>query len=295
MSFAARLDRELAALGVPRRERSRIRFEYEDHAACEAGAEARLGDPAKLAGDFADELAADRARSDAWLALGALAMTTAALFAALIAAGGVSGPADSHPIWVLWLSGLAGIVVGPQVALVAGAAVALGAWRRRGTKVLPKASVALSYRRALAAIGGGLVTTVGLILYAFSFAGSEQTWWVAGVAGTAGLSTMALAAVAWQARGTAAVAVSLTGPAGDVFDDLALAAIGSAGTRWTEALRTHSRLLGAVLCVAAGILVAVGTGHAESSLIEGLQRGGFEGIAAAAGFVLLGRRLGLRR
>jgi hypothetical protein len=295
VSFAARLDQELADRGVPRRERSRIRLEYEDHLACAAGAEECLGDPAELARDFADELAADRARGSAWLALGALAMTAVALVAVQLLAGGVSQGPDSHPIWVLWLPGLAGLLVGPQVALVAGAAAALGAWRRRGAKVLPAESVALSYRRALVAIGGGLVTTVGLILYASSFAGSEPAWWLAGVAGTAAVVAVVLTAVAWRVRRTAAVAASLSGPAGDVFDDIGLAAIGPAGVRLSGALRDHSRLLGAALCVVVAIIVVIGTGHAESSLAEGLQRGAFEGIAAAAGFVLLGRRLGLRR
>jgi hypothetical protein len=295
VSFAARLDHELSARGVPRRERSRIRLEYEDHAACEAGAEARLGDPAALARDFADELAADRARGDTLLALGALALAAVALVAVQLAAGGVSRTADSQPLWVLWLPGLAGILVGPQVALVAGAVAALGAWRRRGKKVLPGPSVALTSNRALAAIGGGLLTTVGLTLYASSFAGSEPARWLAAVAGTATVVTVVLAGVAWRVRRTAAVAVSLNGPAGDVFDDLGLAAIAPAGVRLSVALRDHSRLLGAFLCAVVAIIVVIGTGHAESSLAEGLQRGVFEGIAAAAGFVLLGRRLGLRR
>jgi hypothetical protein len=161
--------------------------------------------------------------------------------------------------------------------------------------VLVAASVALIDRRAIVAVGGGLMTTLGLTLYALSFAGSEPAWWMAVVAGTAAVVTVMLAGVAWRVRQTAAIAVSLNGQAGDVFDDLRLTAIGPAGARWTDALREHSRLLGAALCVAAGILVAAGTGHAESSLAEGLQRGAFEGIAAAAGFVLLGHRLGLRR
>jgi hypothetical protein len=294
VSFAARLDRELAARGVPRRERSRIRLEYEDHAACDAGAEGRLGDPVALARDFADELATDRARRGAWLAVGVLALAAVALAVSQLAVGGASRAADAHTIWALWLPGLFGIAVGPQVALVVGAVAAFGSWRRRGEKVLPAASIALIDRRAMVAVGGGMTTTLGLILYAFSFAGSEPAWWMAVVAGTAALVTVMLAGVAWRVRRTAAIAVSLTGPAGDVFDDLRLTAIGPAGARWTDALRDHSRLLGAALCVAVGILVAAGTGHAESSLAEGLQRGAFEGAAAAVGFVGLGGRLGLR-
>jgi hypothetical protein len=33
--------------------------------------------------------------------------------------------------------------------------------------------------------------------------------------------------------------------------------------------------------------------HAERSIVEGLQRGAFEGLAAAVGFVLLGRKIGV--
>jgi hypothetical protein len=295
VSFSARLDHELAARGVPRRERSRIRLEYEDHAACEAGPEARLGDPAALARDFADELAADRARGGVWLALASLALAAVTLTVAQLAAGGVSRAADSHPIWVLWLPGLAGLVVGPQVALVAGAAAALGVWRRRRARVLPGAAVALAGRRTQVAIGGGLTTTVGLVLYGLGFAGSEPAWWVTVGAGMATLAAVVLGGVGWRIRRTAAIEVSVAGPAGDVFDDLRLAAIGPDGTRWEGALRDHSRLLGAALCLGGAILVTAATGHAESSLAEGLQRGAFEGAAAAAGFVLLGRRLGLRR
>jgi hypothetical protein len=41
------------------------------------------------------------------------------------------------------------------------------------------------------------------------------------------------------------------------------------------------------------LAVTVFEWHAERSLFEGLQRGAFEGLAAAVGFALLGRFIGV--
>jgi hypothetical protein len=50
----------------------------------------------------------------------------------------------------------------------------------------------------------------------------------------------------------------------------------------------------ALVTVVVGGLMTVGTGQAESSLAEGLERGGAEALAIVACFALFGRRVGLR-
>ncbi|MGO9761602.1 MAG: hypothetical protein ACLP1Q_10140 [Solirubrobacteraceae bacterium] len=70
-----------------------------------------------------------------------------------------------------------------------------------------------------------------------------------------------------------------------MFDDLP-----ALRRRWLR--RGRWRLgVGAFLSVA--LAVTLFEWHAERSLFEGVQRGAFEGLAAAAGFALLGRAFGV--
>jgi hypothetical protein len=54
-------------------------------------------------------------------------------------------------------------------------------------------------------------------------------------------------------------------------------------------------LVGGLAGVAGVALIAVAARHAERSLFEGVQRGLFEGFAAATGYALLGRAIGALR
>jgi hypothetical protein len=63
------------------------------------------------------------------------------------------------------------------------------------------------------------------------------------------------------------------------------------GWRW---LRSRPWPLGALAALAVGFAMGAFEAHAEHSVLEGIQRGGFEGVAAALGFVALGRAIGAR-
>ena len=56
MRWLDQLDRELRKAGIPASRRRRIIAEFADHLASEPGSEDRLGSPAALARQFADEL-----------------------------------------------------------------------------------------------------------------------------------------------------------------------------------------------------------------------------------------------
>jgi len=128
MSWIDDLSCELYARGVPRRERTRIVLELDDHIACEPGCEDRLGDPRTLAITFADELATARARSAAFAAFAALAAAAVVLIASQITLGRLARyPGYSNGLsTVLFVPAALGMLVAPQVALVS------GGWRRGG-------------------------------------------------------------------------------------------------------------------------------------------------------------------
>jgi hypothetical protein len=287
MSWLRELAHELGALEVPRSERRRILAEFHDHIASEPGCEVRLGDPHELATQFADELATDQARRSAFGAFLALASTAVVLFVwavALGAAGGYPGFTHGLSLGLFWPA-LLGMVIGPQVALVAGTLAGWRAVRRRRARVLPAAEIGLIRRRVAVGLGGGLATVVGLELYAINFSSVLPGWWVALVAMLAGVAGAALLNASAGHRRYGGLVAGTAGPAGDVFDDIPLIRL-----RW---LRGRPWLLGAAACVIVGLAMTGFEWRAEHSLMEGLERGVFEGLAAAIGFALLGRAIGV--
>jgi hypothetical protein len=271
--FIQRLDHELANRGVRRSMRRRIALEYADHLACDPDAEARLGDPAELAGQFAAELAADDARRVARNAFIALALAALAVVVGQLtisAAGGYPGYNNGLST-ALAVPTILTILIAPQIALVAGCLAALRALRRRGSRLLPDAEVALIHRRARIAVGAGLALCVALLLYAVDHTQEMAGWWVALQIGLATAAGLALIVVALQARRSRQTIGAVPGPSGGLVDDLPPLALAANHRRAT--------------CITAALLAgAVGTvlgGVAERSLIEGLERGTFEAIVVA--------------
>jgi hypothetical protein len=286
MSWLEQLESELTLRGVRGGERERILVELSDHIACEPGCEERLGDPAALAASFAEELGTDRARRAALGAFAALAVTALALAVSQLAIRAAGGPPGFHHglSLLLFVPAALGMLVASQVALVAGCLAALRALRRRRTVCLPAAELALLHRRTWIALIAGLATALGLELYVLDFSSVLAAWWLAVVGGAAALATLALLAAMRRLWRAGEIVSQADGPSGDVFDDLPIP-----GSRW---LRRRPWRLGAL--AALGVMAAMTTlvWHAERSLVEGLERGVVEGIAAAAGFALLGRAIG---
>ena len=268
--FLERIDQELASRRVRRSLRRRIALEYADHLACDPDAEARLGDPAELAGAFAAELAADDARRVARNAFMALALAALALTAGQLTiapAGGYPGY-NSGLSTALAVPAILTILIAPQIALVAGSLAALRALRTRSSRRLPDAEVALIRRRSAVAIGAGLATCAAMMLYATDHTHQMAGWWVALQLGLAAAAAVALTVVAVQARRARHTIGAVLGLSGGIVDDVPPLALVAANPR--------------AACVAAVLLAgAAGTvlgGVAERSVIEGLERGTFEAI-----------------
>lgn len=264
------LERELAAVGIRGRQRRRILAEFADHLACDPRAE--LGDPRMLAAEFADELASDAARRIALWAFGALSVVALALAVPRLFLPTVPDIAGGSS---LVLAGFATVtmVVGAQLAFVAGSLAALRAWRLRGARALPAAEVVVLRRRVGVALAGGAATAAGSGLYVVNFWSVVPMWWTAVTLAAAGTAALPIGATAAAQARASSLRPSIAGTPGGLSADLG--ALGRPG------------LIGA----AAVLAMLVGTSVAEGSLIDGALRAGFEAVAFAACFVSFRRFL----
>lgn len=266
MTYVERLADELGRVGIRGRLRARILAEARDHLA--EGREEDFGDPAALARQFANELAVDRSRSSAFFAFGALALAGAGFAATWAAiAGGPQDIADGRSA-ALGIVAALGVIVFPQIALAAGVLALLRALRLRGTA----AGIALLLTRTRVALAFGALALASVALYAIQF--RLSAW----VPVTAAALLLPLAAAGVVAHRAAAVKSSVPGEAGDVFDDLPVALPRSP---W-------------LLCAATAAAVALAAFAAAPSH-EGIRNALAEVVFVVAGFLTLGRRLGLRR
>jgi hypothetical protein len=171
------------------------------------------------------------------------------------------------------------MLVFPQVSLAAGLLAALRIARRRHERRLPADEIALLLRRTRVALVFGVLALASVAVYAFEFRAGFASWYVLGVAPAAAVLTLPLAGAALLANRAAAVKSSVPGEMGDVFDDLPL-----------DLPRRPWALLGATAGAAAlAALVAGGVTN------EGPRNAVAEVVLVAAGFLTLGKRLGLRR
>ncbi len=287
MTWLEEFEDELRRRQVRAAARERLLAELGDHIACEEGIELRrLGEPREIAAQCADELGADAARRGALVGFAALALTGAAFTVQELTLGRLGYPDFSRGAsTALALIAILALVVGVQVSLVCGTLAAWRALRRRHEPVLPAAEVALINRRARIAIAAGLATAAGMLLYVLDFAAVLPTWWLALNGALAGIA-LATLAFAWRtvAIGSATLVVA-RGPAGDIYDDLPP----------LRPLKGHPLRLWSAVALTVGAAVTLLAWHAERSLAEGLERGGFEVIALTAGYALLGRAIGARR
>jgi HAAS len=278
VTYLDRLRRELTAVGIRGRLRDRILAEAADHLA--EGEADRFGDPAELAREFADEVATVRTRRATLAALAALACA-AAVFAAvwlLAAAAGGRGDIFSAEWPPLGVAAALGMLVCPQVSFAAGLLALLRLVFRRHERRLPAAEIALLLRRNRVALAFGALALASVAVYAYEFRAGFDSSYVLAVAPAAAAMALPLAAAALLTRRAAAVKSSVPGEAGDVFDDLPL-----------DLPRRPWLLLAATAGAAAlAVLVAGGvTGEGPRNAVAEL-------VLVAAGFLTLGRRLGLR-
>ncbi len=261
------LARELRRNGIRGRTHARILLEVDDHLRSDDEALARFGDAATLAAGFRDELAAPLARSSAYRAFGALAAAGIAYAVGFL----TFSPQDIFAARHEWLGALAGLglVVAPQVSFVAGGLALVRALRR-------PADVGIVARRSGVGLLGGLATVFSLALAAYEFpvSGWWSTYAYAAASATALLMLTALPAVVRAGRLRVAA-----GPT-DVFDDL-----GFRADPWQFARLVAGGV--GLLVVLAGVIAGDG--------LDGAVRGLAEAFACFAGYLGLGRYLGLRR
>jgi hypothetical protein len=284
MSYPERLARELAASGIGGAMRRRIVAEIEDHLAADPGAE--LGDATTLARQFADELGTRRARRAAYSAFAALATAGTLLAVAFAAVQSVGGFAVRIHQSVSTLGALAiGLTaIGAQVALVAGALGCLRALRRREATVLSRAETLVLVRRAAVGLLGGLVAMAGLALSAIAFKGNIASWWSTLALSIAGAGALVLSAALPAVLMARSLPPHLEGTAGDLAEDLRglVPARLDAGS-WSFAV--------GVACAVALVITLAGV--VQDDPFDGLLRGLADGAACLAGYLVLGRYLGL--
>jgi hypothetical protein len=291
VSWLGDFEEELTVRGIRPGARERLVAEFADHLACEQGSSARialtrLGAARQIAGQYADELAADDARRGAGGVFAALSCAAIAFVVEQVTLGRIGYPGFRNGYSAaLALTAIAAVVLGSQVALVAGSLAAWRAFHRRREAVLPAAEIALVRRRAAVGALAGLVTTGGLLLYVLNFIAVLPAWWLA-LSGTLAAGAMAALVAARRALAHSSTTVALaSGPAGDLFDDLPP----------LRGLRAHPLRLCVLAALATGVAVTIAEWQFEHSLAEGVQRGIFEALALSAGFALLGRAVGARR
>jgi hypothetical protein len=279
MTYVAELEQELAAVGIAGRLRRRILAEVADHLSSDETAVERFGPARRLANLFAAELGARCSRRSTLAAFAALAVG-GVIFAVSFVGQSRIGRSPGEPLLAAIATLL--IVIAPQVAFVSGSLGLLRVVRRRGEGVLPEAERSVVDRRTATALTAGLVTMGALLVLALENRGQLAAWWVdfTLVASSAAIVLLLVAAVPLvQARRLRPV---VSGPAGDVFDDVGFEQYRS--RPWSFALRV-------ALLVGLAVWIA---GIATADPFDGLLRGVVEALACLAGFGLLGRYLGLR-
>jgi hypothetical protein len=278
MSYLDELRRELAAVGIRGRLRRRILAEADNHLRSDAGALGRFGSAREVANSFAAELgtrAARRASFGAFAALGVAGAIYATSFIAVSVTGQPS--ADS----ALASLALVAIVVGPQVSFVAGSLALLRSLRNGRAVVLPSAELEAINRRTGVALGSGIVTMGGLVLYATVLRSELAGWCVTFILAAAPAAAALLALAALPAAGAALYHPRVEGEAGDVFDDLRLGRIDP----WRLARRV-ALVVAFVVWLQAAL---------QGDPLDGVIIAAFEAAACLGGFALLGKYLALRR
>jgi hypothetical protein len=283
MSYLDGLRRELTAAGIRGRRRERILAEFADHLECDPGAQ--LGEPAELAGQFANELGTSLARKAAFITFAGLAVA-AVLF-------GVGFLAAQRPLFASRTSGNPALlsvgawmaVLGGQLAFVAGALAALRAWRRRSEGVLSRQEAVIIVRRAQVGLGAGVITMVGFGLSAVAMVHHTASWWTTLAVSLAGAGILALVATAPALLAAAQLRPVAAGSAGDLYEDF--------GPWVPRPLRGSPWRFAVSVAALVAVVIAV-AGVVQTDPFDGALRGLLDGAACLAGFGLLGRYLGLR-
>ena len=279
------LERELTTARIPSARRSRIVLEFADH--LDSDPDAKLGAPADIARQFADELGTSLARQAAIKAFFALAAAGITLLVMFLTGGRLRswagyGSGEYHTMVIPWWYTAAVMVwvVSAQVALAAGGLAMIRAYRLRRVPAISAREATILNRRAALGLIAGAITMLILPLTEVAVAKAPGgAWAIAAV-------LLGIAAIAWQLAALPAVLAASrlrprgAGGAGDLTSD-----VGS----W---LRADPWRIAVGLSVLIVVVLTV-AGIAANDPYDGAIRGIADGIACIVGFALLGRYLGL--
>lgn len=286
MNYMDALEVELVAAGIPARRRARIVAELGDHLHENPGAD--LGAPRDLARQFADELGTRLARSTAYRAFVVLAFAAIVLVVMFFKGGWTWGgwvgygnyPVSFYfPWW--WVPMMFVWFICAQIALAAGGLALLRAWRLRRVAVMAAQDAAILNRRAAVGLVCGAITMTILPLTRVVVYVGDRWNTVAITVGPA-LILLLLAMVPDVLRATR-LRPTREGTAGDLTADLG-----------TDDSHAAPGRIAAMLSVVI-LLVMVAIGARSGDLYAGILRGLLDAAICVAGFVVLGRYLGLRR
>jgi hypothetical protein len=284
VSYLKDLAGELSAVGIRGRLRRRILAEIEDHLTCDP--QAHLGPPRDLARQFADELGTARACRAGQAAFAGLAVAGGATVVAALAwqVNGSSLYRLQDVSATLTDLGLVLLVVGSQVAFVAGLLGLIRARHHRRDVALSREEAVVIGRRAATGLAAGFACLAGLALLAVEYQRGPPGWW-----GTLALCAAALGACALAAATPAAVRAArlrpvTAGDRGDLFQDIGLVT--------PPLLRDRHWVFALMVAGALGLAVTL-AGAARADPFDGALRGMAEALACLTGFVVLGRYLGL--
>jgi MFS family permease len=285
MTYLDALENELTSAGIPAHRRGRILAEFADH--LHEDADAKLGAPRDLARQFADELGTRLARTGAFRTFAALAFAGIALAVMFVAVGRMRGltiQGGTHTPTPSWASPILLVAaIAAQVALAAGGLALLRAWRLRREPRISRADATILARRSAVGLLAGAVTLAALPTAAVAFGDAAGSTWSTFSWIIAGVGLVALAVAVPAVLGGLRTRPDIAGQPGDLIDDLGpLAPAGLTATRCALLLA----LTIVVVATVAGILTA--------DPYDGALRGITDAIACMAGFIVLGRYLGLR-
>jgi hypothetical protein len=184
---------------------------------------------------------------------------------------------DYLPWW--WVPMMFGWFISAQIALAAGGLALLRAWRLRHVAVMTAADAAVLNRRAAVGLVCGAITMTVLpltrvVVYV------DARWNTIAVTVGPALIVLLLAMLPDVVRATR-LRPAREGAAGDLTADLG-----------TDAHATPGRIAAALSMVILLVMIAIGARSGD--LYAGILRGLFDATICLAGFVLLGRYLGLR-
>jgi hypothetical protein len=258
---------ELARAGIRGRLARRIMLELDDHLRCDP--EANVGPPREIAERFAEELRVPRTRRSTYAGFAALALTAVLLGVptrGVSAAGGWPAVVGLRAT-IASLAGLTMALAG-QVAVVAGVLALWASLMRSGA---PE-ELRLIQRRLGIALAAGAVVLAGQAVQGAALAPLLPAWWFAVALPAVLVPGLAIGGAARGLSGAVAV-TPVVEPARRGFPPSLVVAIG----------------------VGVVALIGIGSTFSEHSMAEGATRAVLEAVAFGAGFLFLGRRLGIRR